>query len=153
MQTRFLFASALFASHPSIAGRRIVNMQIFIRGLDGLTKTLSVESSDTVEALKQRLEGREGIPSHELRLIHSGKQLEDGHILSDYAIERESTVHLSSRLRGGVIEPSLKILASKFNCDKMICRKCYARLPPRATNCRKKKCGHSNQLRPKKKLK
>ena len=35
---------------------------------------------------------------------------------------------------------------------KKICRKCYSRLPPRATNCRKKKCGHSNQLRPKKKL-
>merc|ERR1711964_262950 len=64
-----------------------------------------------------------------------------------------STLHLVLRLRGGIIEPSLKALASKFNCDKMICRKCYARLPPRATNCRKKKCGHTNQLRPKKKLK
>jgi len=41
----------------------------------------------------------------------------------------------------------------RYNCDKMICRKCYARLPPRAVNCRKKKCGHSSQLRPKKKLK
>ncbi|KAK4212871.1 ribosomal L40e family-domain-containing protein [Rhypophila decipiens] len=49
-----------------------------------------------------------------------------------------------------MIEPSLKALASKFNCDKQICRKCYARLPPRATNCRKRKCGHTNQLRPKK---
>uniref|UniRef100_P19379 Large ribosomal subunit protein eL40 n=1 Tax=Nicotiana tabacum TaxID=4097 RepID=RL40_TOBAC len=72
-----------------------------------------------------------------------------------------------------IIEPSLKALASKFNCDKMICRKCYvrcprrtpqrtcrvltwipqARLPPRATNCRKRKCGHTNHVRPKKKLK
>ncbi|KAK3375480.1 ribosomal L40e family-domain-containing protein [Podospora didyma] len=62
-----------------------------------------------------------------------------------------------------MIEPSLKAnspptrnterfsLASRFNCDKQICRKCYARLPPRATNCRKRKCGHTNQLRPKKK--
>ena len=57
------------------------------------------------------------------------------------------------RLRGGVIEPSLAVLAKKYNTDKQICRKCYARLPPRATNCRKKKCGHTNQLRPKKKLK
>lgn len=57
------------------------------------------------------------------------------------------------RLRGGIIEPSLALLASKYNCEKKICRKCYARLPPRATNCRKKKCGHSNQLRPKKKAK
>jgi ribosomal protein L40E len=57
------------------------------------------------------------------------------------------------RLRGGIIEPSLQILARKYNQDKVICRKCYARLHPRAKNCRKKKCGHSNQLRPKKKLK
>ena len=41
----------------------------------------------------------------------------------------------------------------RFNCEKMICRKCYARLHARAVNCRKKKCGHTNQLRPKKKLK
>lgn len=52
------------------------------------------------------------------------------------------------RLRGGIIEPSLKVLASKYNCDKQVCRKCYARLPPRATNCRKRSCGHSSQLRP-----
>ncbi|KAI8463352.1 MAG: hypothetical protein J3K34DRAFT_372665, partial [Monoraphidium minutum] len=52
-----------------------------------------------------------------------------------------------------IIEPSLQILARKYNQDKVICRKCYARLHPRAKNCRKKKCGHSNQLRPKKKLK
>ena len=50
-------------------------------------------------------------------------------------------------------DPTLAALAKSKNCDKMICRKCYARLPPRATNCRKKKCGHTNQLRIKKKLK
>ncbi|CAD6218520.1 GSCOCG00011454001-RA-CDS, partial [Cotesia congregata] len=64
----------------------------------------------------------------------------------------ESTLHLVLRLRGGVIEPTLKILAQKYNSDKMICRKCYARLHPRATYCRKKKCGHTN-IHPKKKLK
>ena len=50
------------------------------------------------------------------------------------------------------IDPSLLALARKYNCDKKVCRKCYARLNIRATNCRKKKCGHSNQLRLKKKL-
>ncbi len=50
------------------------------------------------------------------------------------------------------IEPNLQELARKYNCDKKICRKCYARLHPRATNCRKKKCGRTNQLRLKKKI-
>ena len=52
-----------------------------------------------------------------------------------------------------VYDPTLAQLAKKINCEKLICRKCYARLPPRAKTCRKKKCGHSNQLRPKKKIK
>ena len=50
-------------------------------------------------------------------------------------------------------DPTLAALAKSKTCDKMICRKCYARLPPRATNCRKKKCGKTKQLRIKKKLK
>ena len=52
-----------------------------------------------------------------------------------------------------VLDPTLAQIARKYNCDKKICRKCYARLPPRATNCRKKKCGRTKQLRVKKKLK
>jgi len=47
----------------------------------------------------------------------------------------------------------LKELANKYRCNKMICRVCYARLPPNAHNCRKRKCGHSANIRPKKKMK
>jgi len=65
----------------------------------------------------------------------------------------ESTLHLVLRLRGGVIDPALMALARKYKQDKLICRKCYARNHLRATNCRKKKCGKTTDLRPKKKLK
>lgn len=118
-------------------------MQIFVKTVNGNTRVSQVSSNDSIESLKIRM----GLCASS-RIIYGGEQLE-----SLTGVSAGATLFEVLSLVGGVMEPSLRLLASEYKCDKMICRKCYASLPPRATNCRKKKCGHSNQLRPKKKLK
>ncbi|XP_029618957.1 ubiquitin-like protein ISG15 [Salmo trutta] len=77
------------------------HIQVFLKNEKGQTHTYEVVSGETVTQFKAKVQNKEGVPANQQRLIHEGKQLDDGKKLEDYGVRNLSTIHLTLRLRGG----------------------------------------------------
>ena len=130
---------------------------ITLLGNENQSAMVDVEKDTSCLDLKTNIENTYSIPIDQQKIVFGGRSIENDSNIINLGIEEGSVLELNAGLIGGgsavEIPDHLRELANKHKSNKMICRKCYARLPINAFNCRKRKCGHCPNIRPKKKLK
>ena len=82
-------------SQPSATGgEESIFMKIYVKHVTGKKTPLDVESKDTIQNVKEKIEAKEAIPSNQQQLIFQGKPLEDGRPLSYYDVKNEDILHV-----------------------------------------------------------
>ena len=89
-----------FFSLVGIVGIEDCHAYFPCRTLTGKTIHVMVESSDTIERVKEKIQDKEGMPVYMQRLIFAGVELGDDWTLADYDVQRGTSLHLITKLRG-----------------------------------------------------